>query len=148
MVRKFTYSLYFHCCYQCFYMNIALIFFFFSASRPVKRPQPPKSSFLYCFDRCPDYFTEKTSWSCKLWQNNDALWKHPSFTENIRKLPISIIRTTDYSKEFLRSLTLRIIEVWLYFLTYLFKHMFWVLIETIILSTHNICYFYKVNTGL
>ena len=54
------------------------------------------------------------SWSCKLWQNNDVLRKHPSFSENIRKLPFSIIRTTDYSKGFLRSLALRIIEVWLY----------------------------------
>ena len=26
-----------------------------------------------------------------------------------------------------------------YFLTHHFKHMFWVLIETVLLSTHNIC---------
>ena len=40
--------------------------------------------------------------------------KGPSFSENIRKLLFSIIRTTDYSKGFMRSLALRIIEVWLY----------------------------------
>ena len=33
------------------------------------------------------------------------------FSENIRRLPFSIIRTTDYSKGFLRSPALRIIEV-------------------------------------
>ena len=35
-------------------------------------------------------------------------------SELFRKLPFSIIRTTDYSKGFWRSLALRIIEVWLY----------------------------------
>ena len=35
-------------------------------------------------------------------------------SEHIRKLPISEIRTTDISKNFLQSLALRIIEVWLY----------------------------------
>ena len=72
------------------------------------------AQFLLCFGRCSDYFTENMSWSCKLWQNNDVLRKHPSFSEKIRKLPFSIIRTTDYSKGFLWSLALRIIEVWLY----------------------------------
>ena len=35
-------------------------------------------------------------------------------SEHIRKLPISEIWTTDISKNFLQSLALRIIEVWLY----------------------------------
>ena len=73
------------------------------------------------FDGCSDYFTESTSWSCKLWQNDDFLRKHLSFSEkhlsfseNVRKLPISIIWNTDYWKGFMPSLVLRIIEVWLY----------------------------------
>ena len=31
--------------------------------------------------------------------SNSGKRKHPSFSVNIRKLPISIIRTTDYSKD-------------------------------------------------
>ena len=50
----------------------------------------------------------------ELANSGKVLLKHPSFSENIRKLPISIIRTTDYSKGFLRSLALRIIKVLLY----------------------------------
>ena len=49
----------------------------------------------------------------------DVLWKYPSFSENIQKLPFSIIRTIDYSKGYLRSLALPIIEVWLYCSIYL-----------------------------
>ena len=78
------------------------------------RLQPPKSSFSLMLWQTFRLLHRNTSWSCKLWQNNGVLWKHPSFSENIWKLPISIIQTSDYSKGFLRSLALRIIEVWLY----------------------------------
>ena len=42
---------------------------------------------------------------------NSGKRKHPIFSEDIRKLAFLIIPTTDYSKGFLRSLALRIIEV-------------------------------------
>ena len=101
-------------------MSIKIWFsFLFCVLRPAKHKRRwghnlQGAHFLLCFDRCSDYFTENTSWSCKLWQNNAVPWKHPSFSENIWKLPFWIIWTTDYSKGFLLSLALRIIKVWLY----------------------------------
>ena len=51
-----------------------------------------------------------------LWKTRDEVANSDKtmtfyFSENIQKLPISIVRTTDYLKGFLGSLTLRIIEV-------------------------------------
>ena len=119
MVREFTVNLYIHCCYRCCYMYIVdcnkdLIFF---------------SAFLDLQSiRDGEATTQRSSFSLMLWQMLWLLHRKHEFevqtlakqlrsmkvSENIRKLPFSIIRTTDYPKGFLRSLALRIIEVWLY----------------------------------
>ena len=121
MVRQFTFNLYFHCCYRCLLKILHVnkdvsSAFLFRALRPAKHKRRWGHNLQGAhFYRCSDYFTENTIWSCKLWQNNDVLLKHPSLSGNIRKRSISIIQTTDYSKGFLRSLALRIIEDWLYY---------------------------------
>ena len=88
MVRQFTFNLYFHCCYRCCYMYIVDVKssdFLFCVLRPAKHTRRwghnlQEAHFLQCFDRCSDYFTENTSWSCKLCQNNDIY-------ESIRAFP-------------------------------------------------------------
>ena len=56
---------------------------------------------LWQMFRLYNYFTENTSWSYKLWQNNDVLWKvqaFPKISENsrFRSFELPIIQKDSY----------------------------------------------------
>ena len=101
MVRQFTFNLNFcHCCYRCCYMYIHVvdvnkdrIFFLFGVLRPAKHKRRwdhnlKEAHFLMSW--LYYYFTENTSWSCELCQNNDVLWNvraFPKISKNSRFRP-------------------------------------------------------------